>query len=125
MPVKDTQAKRLSPARLAKTTNALTAITQLKDYNPSRKDYGPDQTKAIQKSLKDAQDAELAAQNALDKARDAAAKSEWAAYNFSLTATEQVMGQYGSSSDEYASLGYKKKSEYKKGAPKKAAKKGE
>ncbi len=114
MPVKNTEAKRISPAKLVKATTSLTAITQLKDYNPQRKDYGPTQAAAIQKGMKDAQDAELAAQNALDKARDAAAKAEWAAYNFSLTATEQVMGQYGSDSDEYASLGYKKKSEYKK-----------
>lgn len=114
MPVKDTQARRISRARLQKTQDALTAVTQLKDYNPQRKEYGPTQTAAIQQALKDAREAELAAENALAKARDAAAKAEWAAYNFSLTAAEQVMGQYGSSSDEYASIGYKKKSEYKK-----------
>lgn len=123
MPIKDTEARRISPTKLQKTKDTLTAITQLTDYAPARKDYGADKVAAINKSLTDTRVTEVAAENALAKARDAAAKAEWAAYNFTLTAAEQVMGQYGSSSDEYASLGYKKKSEYKKSTPgsKKAA----
>ncbi len=119
MAQKNTEAKRITPAKLAQTDKALTAITQLKNYKPQRAEYNLDRTKEIQASLQAAQDAEQAAETAYNNARDAATKAEWEAYNFSLTAAEQVVGQYGSDSDEYASLGYKKKSEYKKTYPKK------
>lgn len=100
----------------------LTAISQLKDYKPHRTDFASDKISFHQDLMRTAREQEIAAENALAKARDAATKAEWDAYNFSLAAAEQVMGQYGSSSDEYASLGYKKKSEYKKTAPGKKAK---
>lgn len=119
MAQKDTQARRITPLKLDKATRTLTAITQMGNYKPQRTAYGLAETKDIQLKLKAAHDAEQAALAAYNKARDAANKAEWDAYDFSLTAAEQVMGQYGSDSDEYASLGYKKKSEYKKTYPKK------
>lgn len=117
MAIKDTQTKRLSSARFEKTEYTLTAISQIKDYAPARKEFGADKVSTHTDTLRKTREAEIAAENALSKARDAATKAEWDAYNFSLVAAEQVMGQYGSSSDEYASLGYKKKSEYKRSAP--------
>ncbi len=122
MAQKNTQARRLTKAKLAKTDAALTAIKQLPNYKPQRTAFGPTQNVAMMTSLQAAQDAEQQALSAYNAARDAANKAEWDAYNFSLTAAEQVMGQYGSDSDEYASLGYKKKSEYKKTQPGKAKK---
>lgn len=117
MAQKDTQTRRITAAKLQKAKDALTALSQLTDYNPQRKEYGPEKVRTMADTLKAASDAELAAQNALNKARDAAAKAEWDAYNFVQGAAEQVVGQYGSSSDEYASIGYKKKTEYKKTIP--------
>lgn len=114
MSVKDTQAKRLSPARLAKAKNAATTLTDMPDYNPQRKEYEASIAAALEASLDKSSKAELKAQQVLDAARDKAAADEWALYNFMLGAAEQVAGQYGSNSDEFASLGYKKKSEYKK-----------
>lgn len=117
MAIKDTQSKRLPAARLEKARFTLTAISQLRDYAPHRKEFGADKVIFHQDALRLSREAEIAAENALAKARDAAAKAEWDAYNFSITTAEQVMGQFGSSSDEYSSLGYKKKSEYRKSAP--------
>ncbi len=119
MPVKNTEAKRVPAAKLDKTRTGLTALGQITGYNPQRKEFGADKVAGLNKTLSDTSAAEIAAKNALDKARDAAAKAEWDAYNFMQGAAEQVMGQYGSDSDEYASIGYKKKSEYKKTIPKK------
>lgn len=117
MPVKNTQAKRLGPAKLAKANTGLTALLQLKDYSPQRQEYSAAKATNTAAAYKKADDEFIAAQNALDKARDAANKAEWDVYNFMQGAEEQVAGQYGSDSDEYASIGYKKKSEYKKGRP--------
>lgn len=130
MAQKNTQAKPLTTAKLAQTKAGLSALADLKDYNPQRKDYGPTNLATVNKTLADAEAAEITAKNAYDKARDAHVAAQWAAWNFYQGAGESVIGQYGSNSDEYASLGYKKKSEYKKTMPgtkrtKKAAKTGD
>ncbi len=119
MPVKNTEAKRLEPAKLQKAKDGITALGQISGYNPQRKEYGADKVAALSTALTTTGAAEIAAKNAWDKARDAAVKAEWDVHNFMQGASEQVQGQYGSDSDEYASIGYKKKSEYKKGTPKK------
>jgi len=55
-------------------------------------------------------------------ARNAATAAEWEFHNFILGVKEQVIAQYGKSSDELQALGLKKKSEYKApGARKKAS----
>lgn len=118
MPQKDTQTRRIPPLRLQKAKDALTTLATLSDYKPQRPEYAKDKVVTLQQQLQEAHEAELAAEKALDKARDAAAKAEWDVYNFMQGAAEQVIGQYGTSSDEYAALGYKKKTEYKRAAPK-------
>ncbi len=124
MPVKSTQAKRVSPKLLQKATDGLTTLSKITTYKPQRLEFDPKNIAPLQATLKATGDAERDAEIALNKARDAANKAEWAVYNFMLGAAEQVAGQYGSDSDEYASIGYKKKSEYKKSAPGSKAKKG-
>ena len=118
MTQKDTQTRRIPPLRLQKATEALTTLSKLRDYNPQRPEYNKEKGLELQDRLRKSREEELAAEHALDKARDAAAKAEWDIYNFMLGAAEQVIGQYGTSSDEYAALGYKKKTEYKRTAPK-------
>ncbi len=124
MPVKSTESKPLNPAKLEQTKKGLASLSSLKDYAPQRKEYGQDQLSIINNSLTEAYTAENNAKDAYDKARDAHVAAQWAAWNFYQGAGESVIGQYGANSDAYASLGYKKKSEYKKTAPgTKAAKK--
>lgn len=54
--------------------------------------------------------------------QDAAAAAEWCFHEAMLGAKEQVIAQYGKSSDQLQALGLKKKVEYKKPArPKKSA----
>ena len=51
----------------------------------------------------------------MDAARDAADDSEYAFHNMILGAKIQVKAQFGESSDEFASLGMKKKVEFRRG----------
>jgi hypothetical protein len=53
---------------------------------------------------------------------DNATAAEWVLHNAILGAKSQVEAQYGKDSNKYQSLGLKKKSEYKKPGPGKAAK---
>jgi hypothetical protein len=49
----------------------------------------------------------------LKAARDNAVKKERAFHEAMLAAKDQIRAQFGASSDEYQSIGLKKKSEYK------------
>ena len=71
-------------------------------------------------AMKTAQDAELAARVTLSTARDTSNAAEWDFHNFMLAAKEQVIAQFGKSSDQLQALGLKKKIEYK--APARRAK---
>jgi glutathione peroxidase-family protein len=82
-------------------------------YTPANAAYAKTALTAKLTAMKAAQDAELAAQVALSTARDAAAAAEWDFHNFMLAAKEQVIAQFGKSSDQVQSLGLKKKTEYK------------
>ncbi|HEX8501979.1 MAG TPA: hypothetical protein VF659_15455 [Pyrinomonadaceae bacterium] len=53
--------------------------------------------------------------------RDAATAGEWEFHNAILGAKVQVEAQFGSDSDEFASLGMKKKSDYKRPARRRQA----
>ncbi len=124
MAIKNTEGKPLAPGKMTQLKTGLTSLAALKDYKPQRQEYTHSKLAAVSKALDDAAKAEHHARTAYDKARDAHVAAQWDAWNFYQGAAESVIGQYGSSSDEYASLGYKKKSEYKKTIPrKKAAKK--
>jgi hypothetical protein len=123
MAQKNAATKALATAKLNQAKKGLSSLANLADYNPQRGEYGPKNVANINKNLQDAFDAENKAKDAYDKARDAHVAAQWDAWNFYQGAGESVIGQYGSSSDEYASLGYKKKTEYKKTAPGTKAKK--
>jgi hypothetical protein len=110
------QNERIRPAQLQADLDALTALRSFSDYAPANPAYALQKLESSLTGMKSAQDAELAAQNTLASARDAAAPAEWDLHNMLLGAKDQVIAQYGSDSDQVQSLGLKKKSEYK--APK-------
>ena len=68
----------------------------------------------------DLQTEEAGITKALNDVVDKRIKAEWAFHNYMLGATNQVVAQYADDSNEYESLGYKKKSDYK--APKRKPK---
>ena len=116
------QNKRLGPVLLQADVDALTALRNISDYTPANSAYALQIAEDALTNMKNTQDAELAAQNVLGTARDASAVAEWEFHNLMLGVKEQVIAQYGKSSDELQALGLKKKSEYKApGARKKAS----
>ena len=107
------QNKRLSPAQMQADTDAYTALQAITTYTPANAAYAKTAITPKLTAMKSAQDAELAAQVALSTARDAAAAAEWDFHNTMLAVKEQVIAQFGKSSDQVQALGLKKKTEYK------------
>jgi len=119
MAQKDSRIRRLTPKRVAINKDGLIAVKRLKNYAPQRQEFSHLNLKTLEEAMAKAHEEEIAAKNAYDKARDAAVAMEWEMHDFFQGAAEAVLGQFGSNSDEYASLGFKKKREYKKTAPRK------
>jgi len=93
--------------------DSLTALRSFSDYATANQAYALQKLESTLTDMKSTQDAELAPQNTLAFARDAASATEWDLHNMLLGAKDQVIAQYGSDSDQVQSLGLKKKSEYK------------
>jgi hypothetical protein len=111
---------RLIPAKMQVDLDSYTAWLGITTYAPANIAYAKTAVTAKYTALKSAQDGELSAQVALATARDNAAAAEWDFHNTMLAVKEQVIAQFGKSSDQVQALGLKKKSEYK--APKRKAK---
>jgi len=116
---KDEQ-KRLTPEKLQADLDVLTAVKALANYAPANADYTLVKMEGIKTVLTTLQSGEVVAKNAWEAARDDAVAQEWVFHNATLEAKTQVEAQYGKNSNEYQSLGLKKKSEYKR--PKRKAK---
>ena len=104
---------RVTPAKMQVDLDSYTAWQGITTYAPANTAYAKVAVTAKYTALKAAQDAEIAAQVALATARDAATAAEWEFHNTMLAVKEQVIAQFGKSSDQVQSLGLKKKSEYK------------
>ena len=89
--------------------DAYTALQGMATYAPANTAYAKTAITTKLTAMKTAQDVELAA-----------AAAEWDFHNVMLAVKEQVVAQYGKSSDQVQSLGLKKKTEYK--APARKAK---
>ncbi len=113
-------SRRIKPALLQDDLDAQVALAGMADYKPANANYSAANITTALTALQTAQQAELRAQIALDTARDAAAAAEWKFHEIMLGAKDQVIAQYGKSSDQLQSLGLKKKTEYKR--PVRAAK---
>ncbi len=114
------QNVRVAPAQMQVDLDSYTAWLGITTYAPANIAYAKVAVTANYTALKAAQDAELAAQLALATARDASTAAEWEFHNFMLAVKEQVIAQFGKSSDQVQAMGLKKKSEYK--APARKAK---
>ena len=107
------QSIRIRPTALQTDLDAYVAWQGITTYAPANTAYAKTAVTAKYTAFKAAQDAEIASQVALATARDAAAAAEWEFHNTMLAVKEQVIAQFGKSSDQAQSLGLKKKTEYK------------
>ncbi len=104
---------RVSTPILDADQNAYLALKAISGYKPANPAYAIDALTSKYEALRVAQEAELNAQNALAAARDAVVAVSWDFHNAMLGVKDQVVAQYGPSSDQVAALGLKKKSERK------------
>ena len=113
----------MAVVNIARRLPAKTVSADVVSYNGlgAVENYIPVRSEATPTGLKAAYDAMLAQRqketelNALLKAAaDASRQAEWDFHNAVLAMKESIRGQFGPDSDEAQSVGYKKKSEYKR-----------
>ena len=107
------QNKRIERAVLQADLDVIAAVQALDNYAPTNAGYTKAKLTEQLAAIRAAQEAERAAEVAMDSARDDANAAEWNFHNYALAVKEQVIAQYGKDSNEVQSLGLKKKSEYK------------
>ena len=114
----NTPGKRLPAQVVADDTKAFHALATIEGYAPHDPELKLDAVTATFDELSADQAAFVRAQVAMDAARDKLAHTEQRAHSKMLRVMDSVCSQYGDDSNEYAALGMKKKSEYKKGGGK-------
>lgn len=107
--------KRLQKNVLQEDLDAYAALQALADYTPANPAFSLAAITAVKTSMNGKQTTEVQKQNAADAARDDAADEEWNFHDMILGGKDQVKAQFGPNSNEYQSLGLKKKDEYRRG----------
>jgi hypothetical protein len=107
------QTRRLPSAQLSADREAFDALQGIHNYAPANQAYTTEAIKALRDRLDEAQREATQAQAEADAKRDAETAAAWDFHNAMLGAKVQVEAQFGSNSDQVASVGLKKKSEYK------------
>lgn len=106
--------RRIPPDQLQADKDAFDALKAIPDYAPANPAYAVAAITAKRQAMEGKQTAETQAAAAAASARDDAASSEWDYHDAMLGAKDQVAAQFGKDSNQYQSLGLKKKSEYAK-----------
>jgi hypothetical protein len=108
--------RRLSPDAIEANRTALLALRNIRDYAPHNGVYSVDALTALETALREAEQARMQAQHALDAARDRVAAATLALHEALLGAKAQVLAQYGPDSYEVQAIGLKRKSDRKRPA---------
>lgn len=107
------QTRRIPSPVLAEDRETFDALQGISNYAPANPAYSVESIKAkrdrLDEALREATQAEANAEAKRSEANEAG----WEFHNAILGANTQVEAQFGNDSDEYASLGNKKKSQYK------------
>ena len=113
------KSRKLSAKVVASDKNTFVNLKAISNYAPANKNFEVATGTAAASEMLTKQDLATQANSAAKTARDNARDSEWNFHEFILGAKSQVAAQFGDDSNEYQSLGLKKKSERKRPAPKK------
>ena len=109
----DRRSRRLAPRILVEDQRALDTLEALEDYTPANPAYTKEKAREVRTAGHAKQAKEVQDKAQANASRDAAVGGEWDVHEFVLGMGDQVAAQYGKDSNEYASFGFKKKSEYK------------
>lgn len=107
--------KKLRPSVLQDDLKAFAALQAIGGYTPSNDAYKITNIAADKTQMETDQTAEIQKRAAADAAGDKTCESQWKFHDLMLGAKDQIKAQFGADSDEYASLGLKKKSDYRTG----------
>lgn len=105
---------RIKPSLLAVDLETYAAMLNLFNYAPANPAYDKPTNTTRYNDMIAKQQREAQLTGELAAARDDRVASEWAFHNGMLATKDQVAAQYGTDSNEYQSIGRKKKTEYKK-----------
>ena len=94
---------------------AFAALQAIANYNPSNLEYDLVKVTESHQAMMTDQTEEIQKRAVANAAGDKATDSERSFHNKILGAKNQVKAQFGENSDEFASLGMKKKNEYRRG----------
>ncbi|MGC2235199.1 MAG: hypothetical protein WA584_03505 [Pyrinomonadaceae bacterium] len=118
------KTKRLRPAVLQENLDAYAALKAIANYNPSNPDFAIEKVKTVFDKIQSEQTLEVQKNAAADAQRDKTVAAEWDGQDIVRGFRTQVKAQFGEDSDEYASTGMKKKSDYKTGGRRKSSNQG-
>jgi len=107
------ETKRISPKVLADDKTALEAMQGM-DYTSAKDEFALTALEAGWETVDTAQGEETKQQGIADGARDTATAKEWDFHNLILGGKDQVKAKFGENSDQWQSLGMKKKTKRKK-----------
>jgi hypothetical protein len=110
--------KKLNPSILQKDVETLNAIEGI-NYTSSKPELSLDNLRVLDRNVKETKKIEVQKAGEAKAARDNAVKAEHEFHEAILAAKNQVRAFFGEDSNEYQSIGLKKKSERK--SPKRKA----
>ncbi|CAN5844371.1 hypothetical protein BH23CYA1_BH23CYA1_19020 [soil metagenome] len=107
-------SRRVSSKTISADIVAYHGLSTIVNYIPTRDEATPTALQAVYEAMLTKQKKETEIAALLKAATDAARQAEVEFHSAVLAMKESVRGQFGSNSDEAQSVGYKKKSEYKR-----------
>ena len=110
------QTRRLRGENLQADAKTLIGIQTLDDYAPRSPECASETLTALSQQALQAQQNELRAAQALERARTAAIAAEWQLHNALLLAKNEVRVQYGENSEAMQAVGLKKRSDRRRRA---------
>jgi len=108
------QQQPVAPSLLREDEAALIALKQMTGYAPGNVGLKADAIQTLMDAREAAAEAEKVAADALDAKRKASEAADRAFHTAMKAAKKAVISQFGEDSDEIASLGLKRATEYKR-----------
>ncbi|MBW4652124.1 MAG: hypothetical protein KME20_03570 [Kaiparowitsia implicata GSE-PSE-MK54-09C] len=108
-------ARRLPGKTVSADVVSYNGLGAVENYIPVRSEATPIGLKTAYETMLAQRQKETELTALLKAAADASRQAEWNFHNAVLAMKESIRGQFGPDSDEAQSVGYKKKSEYKRG----------
>lgn len=105
---------RVPANTIAADRETLLALQDMHDYQPVNPNHSVSTLIALEQALRQADAAEVRAQQALASARDIAIAASWAYHNAIIGAKAQVIAQFGNDSLAIQAVGLKKRSDRKR-----------